>query len=62
MKRLTFALESQGIPHVLLVSPKNRPALRNLLAYNFPELAVLSLNEVPNEIAITAEGMVENVN
>ncbi|WP_373768589.1 flagellar biosynthesis protein FlhA [Jeotgalibaca porci] len=62
VKRLTFALETQGIPHVLLVSPKNRPALRNLLAYNFPELAVLSLNEVPNEIAITAEGMVENVN
>lgn len=55
-------LEAQGMPHVLLVSPKNRPALRNLLAYNFPNLAVLSLNEVPNEIAITAEGMVENVN
>lgn len=62
VKQLHFNLEAQGIPHVLLVSPKNRPALRNLLAYNFPDLAVLSLNEVPNEIAITAEGMVENVN
>ena len=62
VKRLNFSLETQGIPHVLLVSPKNRPALRNLLAYNFPDLPILSLNEVPNEIAITAEGMVENVN
>lgn len=62
VKRLNFDLETQGIPHVLLVSPKNRPALRNLLAYNFPDLPILSLNEVPNEIAITAEGMVENVN
>ena len=62
VKSIHSHLERQGIPHVLLVSPKNRPALRNLLAYNFPELAILSLNEVPNEIAITAEGMVDKVN
>lgn len=56
-----YDLEGKGIPHVLLVSPKIRPAMKNLLAYNFPELAVLSLNEVPNEIAITAVGMIEKV-
>lgn len=60
IKRIHFQLEAQGIPHVLLVSPKNRPALRNLIAFNFPNLAVLSLNEVPNEIGIETEGMIEN--
>ena len=61
IKTIHFQLEAQGIPHVLLVSPKIRPAMKNLIHYNFPELAVLSLNEVPNEIAITAAGMVESI-
>lgn len=52
-------LDSQGIPHVLLASPKIRPAVKNLLAFNFPELPVLSLNEVPNDIAIETEGMID---
>ncbi|WP_156892220.1 flagellar biosynthesis protein FlhA [Jeotgalibaca sp. PTS2502] len=61
VKVVHYQLETQGIPHVLLVSPKIRPAMKNLIHYNFPELAVLSLNEVPNEIAITAAGMVDSI-
>lgn len=51
-------LSAQGIPFVLLTSPKIRPAMRNLLSFNFPELTVLSLNEIPNECAIESAGMV----
>lgn len=52
-------LDSHGIPHVLLASPKIRPAVRNLLAFNFPDLPILSLNEVPNDIPIETQGMIE---
>jgi len=51
-------LTAQGIPFVLLTSPKIRPAMRNLLSFNFPDLTVLSLNEIPNECAIESTGMV----
>lgn len=61
VKQVHYQLEGNGIPHVVLVSPKIRPALKNLLTYNFPQLAVLSLNEVPNDVAIHAEGMIEKV-
>jgi flagellar biosynthesis protein FlhA len=53
------ALNVQGIPHVIMTSPKIRPAMKNLLAYNFPELGVLSINEVPNDVVIEASGMIE---
>lgn len=52
-------LQARGIPHVLLASPKIRPAMKNLISYNFPDVAVLSLNEVPNDVAIETVGMVE---
>ena len=61
IKQIHFQLEGQGIPHILLVSPKNRPALKNLISFNFPDLAVLSLNEVPNEVGIETEGMVDSI-
>ena len=53
-------LVMQGIPHVLLSSPKIRPAMKNLIAYNFPDIAVLSLNEVPNDVIIESVGMIES--
>ncbi|WP_414838994.1 flagellar biosynthesis protein FlhA [Carnobacterium sp. TMP28] len=53
-------LMMQGIPHVLLSSPKIRPAMKNLISYNFPDLAVLSLNEVPNDVVIESVGMIES--
>ncbi|WP_084140193.1 flagellar biosynthesis protein FlhA [Lacticigenium naphthae] len=52
-------LEAQGVPHVLLTSPKIRAATRNLLAFNFPDIAVLSLNEVPNDTQLETRGMIE---
>lgn len=51
-------LSAQGLPFVLLTAPKIRPAMKNLLSFNFPELAVLSLNEIPNNSAIESVGTV----
>lgn len=42
----------------ILVSPKIRPAVRKLIEMVFPNITVLSLNEVPNEIEIRTEGVV----
>ena len=58
IKKQSALLSAQGVPLVLLTSPKIRPAVKNLLSFNFPELAVLSLNEVPNECPIESVGMV----
>jgi flagellar biosynthesis protein FlhA len=43
---------------VLLVSPKIRPAFRRLIEMVFPNVTVLSLNEIPNDIQIRTEGVV----
>ena len=48
---------NNNIP-VILVSPKIRPAFRKLIEMVFPSLMVLSLNEIPNDIEIRAEGVV----
>lgn len=48
-----------NLPFVILASPKIRLAFRKLIAFNFPNIAVLSLNEVPNEIIIETIGTVE---
>ncbi|HCX65241.1 MAG TPA: flagellar biosynthesis protein FlhA [Eubacteriaceae bacterium] len=48
----------KGFQPVLLVSPKIRTALKNLIKMTFPDVAVLSLNEVPNDIQIEAVGTV----
>lgn len=52
-------LVAVGAPHVILTSPKIRPAMKNLISFNFPEIAVLSLNEIPNDIDIETGGMIE---
>ncbi|MGH4120088.1 flagellar biosynthesis protein FlhA [Clostridium sp.] len=43
---------------VILVSPKIRPAFRRLIEMVFPNITVLSLNEIPNEVEIKTEGVV----
>lgn len=45
-------LMMENVPHVILASPKIRLAFRKLIAFNFPDIAVLSLNEIPNEMMI----------
>jgi flagellar biosynthesis protein FlhA len=43
---------------VILVSPKIRSAFRRLIEMVFPNVTVLSLNEIPNDIQIRTEGVV----
>lgn len=43
---------------VVLTSPKIRLAFRKLISFNYPNVAVLSLNEIPNEIAIETVGSI----
>ena len=52
-------LVAEGTSHVILASPKIRLAVRKLIAFNFPDIAVLSLNEIPNEIMIESVGSIE---
>lgn len=49
----------KGYQTVLLASPKVRTALKNLISMTFPQMVVLSLNEVPNDIPIEVVGVVE---
>lgn len=43
---------------VILVSPKIRPAFRRLIEMVYPNVAVISLNEIPNDVEIRTEGVV----
>lgn len=43
---------------VILVSPKIRPAFRRLIEMVYPNIAVVSLNEIPNDVEIRTEGVV----
>lgn len=43
---------------VILCSPRIRPALRRMLEMVFPEIPVISMNEVPGNIAINSVGVV----
>jgi flagellar biosynthesis protein FlhA len=43
---------------ILLVSPKIRAPFRKLVEMVFPKVTILSLNEVPNDIQIKAQGVV----
>lgn len=52
-------MAAQNMNYVILTSPKIRLAFRKLIAFNFPDVAVLSLNEIPNEISIESIGNIE---
>ncbi|SEF47843.1 flagellar biosynthesis protein FlhA [Caloramator fervidus] len=43
---------------VILCSPKVRPAFRKMIEYVFPNLIVLSMNEIPADVQIETLGMV----
>jgi flagellar biosynthesis protein FlhA len=51
-------LSMAQIKPVILVSPKIRAPFKRMIEMAFPQLAVLSLNEVPNSVEIEAVGMV----
>lgn len=44
---------------VILVSPNIRPVFRRLCEMAFPHLMIISLNEVPNDVEIRTEGVVQ---
>jgi flagellar biosynthesis protein FlhA len=43
---------------VILVNPKIRPAFRRMIEMVFPQVQVLSMNEIPTDIQIETIGMV----
>lgn len=43
---------------IILVSPNIRPVFRKLIEMVFPQIMVISLNEVPNDVQINSEGVV----
>lgn len=49
----------ENVSFVLLTNPQTRTAFRKLLSFNFPDLAILSLNEIPNEVGIEAVGQIQ---
>lgn len=51
----TYFYENQPI---FLVSPRIRPAFRRLIEMVYPQIIVLSLNEIPNDVEIRTEGVV----
>ncbi|MGF2054415.1 flagellar biosynthesis protein FlhA [Vagococcus fluvialis] len=51
-------LTAENVQHVVLASPNTRVTFKKLISYNFPTLAVVSLNEVPNEVEIETVGMI----
>lgn len=59
IKRATDDAMMKGYQAVILASPKIRTALKNLISITFPDIGILSLNEIPNDIQIEAVGMVE---
>ncbi|MEA3423159.1 MAG: flagellar biosynthesis protein FlhA [Bacillota bacterium] len=53
---LNMSMERQ---FVILVSPRIRAPFRKLIEMTFPDLPVLSLNEIPNSVEIEGVGMVK---
>lgn len=43
---------------IILVSPNIRPLFRKLIEMVFPQIMIISLNEVPNDVQINSEGVV----
>jgi len=56
---IQHAAIAQNISFVILASPKIRLSFKKMIAFNFPDVAVLSLNEIPNEVAIETVGSIE---
>lgn len=59
VNELNQKLLVDDVSFVLLTNPQTRMAFRKLLSFNFPDMAVLSLNEIPNEVGIEAVGQLQ---
>jgi flagellar biosynthesis protein FlhA len=51
----------RGSEPAILTSPRIRTAFKNLISFNFPNLSVLSITEVPNDVEIEAVGLVDRL-
>ncbi len=49
----------KGYEPVVLTSPKIRPAFKNLIDFNFPNVPILSITEIPRDVEIEAVGLIE---
>lgn len=58
INKIQQELTLKNIEFVVLTSPKIRLAFRKLVSFNFPNMSILSLNEVPNEISIETVGTI----
>lgn len=52
---------AKGQDPVFLTSPRIRAAFKNLIGFNFPNVAVLSITEVPSDVEIEAVGLVDRI-
>ena len=55
---LVTSLQERGLQPILLVAPQVRPALRKLTERSFPNLVILSWNEIAPKVNVNSVGMV----
>ncbi len=58
IKEITESVEFCNNRPVILVSPKIRAPFRKLVEMVFPNVAILSLNEIPNDVQIRAQAVI----
>lgn len=58
IKTITESVEFCNNRPVILVSPKIRAPFRKLVEMVFPNVAILSLNEIPNDVQIRAQAVI----
>lgn len=58
IKTITESVEFCNNRPVILVSPKIRAPFRKLVEMVFPNVAILSLNEIPNNVQIRAQAVI----
>ncbi|MBO3445081.1 flagellar biosynthesis protein FlhA [Clostridium sp. CCUG 7971] len=58
IQSLTDSINFYNNRPILVVSPKIRAPFRKLVEMIFPNITILSLNEIPNDIQIKAQGVV----
>jgi len=52
------SLQERGLQPILLIAPQVRPALRKLTERSFPNLVILSWNEIAPKVNVNSVGMV----
>jgi flagellar biosynthesis protein FlhA len=59
LNKLLKKVETLGYKGVILISPRNRPVLRRILARDYPDLMVVSYSEIVGEIPVEAVGTLD---